>query len=204
MAPEVLFRRGRADDASAAAPLVYASGPAAFDYVFGARALELLRTSFERDEGIFGCTNHEVGVIDRRVVAVGAFYDASMLRRRAAGTARAIARLYGFGAAGVLVRALAVEALMPPPAEGELYVAHLGVDPPRRGQGVMTRMLERHVELARRRGYAAVTLDVARTNPGAHRLYERLGFRVVELRRSIAGEGAARVPDHHRMALELR
>src|SRR5690606_14446335 len=94
---ELLFRRGRAEDAPAAAPLMYASGPAAFDYVFGPKALALLESSFERDEGIFGCTNHEVGVLDRRVVAVGAFYDASMLRRRGPGTMRAIAREYGLG-----------------------------------------------------------------------------------------------------------
>jgi len=201
---ELLFRRGRAEDAPAAAPLMYASGPAAFDYVFGPKALALLESSFERDEGIFGCTNHEVGVLDRRVVAVGAFYDASMLRRRGPGTMRAIAREYGLGAPRVLVRALAVEALMPPPGEGELYVAHLGVEPALRGQGIMTRMLERNVELARKRGYEAMTLDVARNNPGARRLYERLGFRVIELRRSTAGEGAARVPDHYRMKLDFR
>jgi ribosomal protein S18 acetylase RimI-like enzyme len=44
---------------------------------------------------------------------------------------------------------------------------------------------------------------VARTNPGAQRLYERLGFRVIELRRSAIGEGRLHVPDHYRMLLDL-
>ncbi|HEY8430637.1 MAG TPA: GNAT family N-acetyltransferase [Sandaracinaceae bacterium] len=200
---ELSFRTGRPEDAATAAPLIHASGPAAFTYVFGERALELLTSCWERDEGIFGCGNHEVAVLEKRVVAVGAFYDDAMLRARTAGTATGIARVYGPAAPGVLLRAVRVAPLMPPPVEAELYVAHLAVEPALRGRGIMTRMLERRIEVARASGYRRMALDVARTNPGARRLYERLGFRVVELRRSTVGEGPLRVPDHYRMELDL-
>lgn len=202
-ATPISIRTGRPEDAARAAPLVYSSGPAAFDYVFGARALELLESSFERDEGLFGCGNHDVAELEGRAVGVGAFYDQAILRARSPGTMSAITRVYGLGAAAVLARAMWVAALMPAPAPGELYVAHLGVEPALRGHGVMTRMLERRIALARADDYRLLALDVARTNPGARRLYERLGFRVVELRRSTVGEGPARVPDHYRMELDL-
>lgn len=203
-AMEVTIRMGRPEDAARAAPLMYASGPAAFTYVFGERAIELLETCFERDEGLFGCGNHDVAEVDGRVVAVGAFYDEAILSDRTPGTATGIARVFGLRAPAVLLRAIEIAPLMPSPVAGELYVAHLGVDPALRGHGIMTRMLERRIAMAREADYRLVALDVARNNPGARRLYERLGFRVVELRRSRAGEGAARVPDHYRMELALR
>ncbi|MCZ7681812.1 MAG: GNAT family N-acetyltransferase [Sandaracinaceae bacterium] len=169
-ATPISIRTGRPEDAARAAPLVYSSGPAAFDYVFGARALELLETSFERDEGLFGCGNHDVAELEGRAVGVGAFYDHAILRARSPGTMSAIARVYGLGAPAVLARAMWVAALMPAPAAGELYVAHLGVEPALRGHGVMTRMLERRIALAREDDYRLLALDVARTNPGARRL----------------------------------
>ncbi len=199
----VVLRPGRPEDAAEAAPLMLSSGPEAFEYVFGPRAVELLEVCFEHDEGLFGCTNHDVAVLDGRVVAVGAFYDARSLAGRAAGSVAAITRFFGMGSPGVFMRGLLVESLMPPPGAGELYIAHLGVEPALRGQGVMTRMLEDRIARARASGYTQLALDVARTNPGARRLYERLGFRTIEHRRSALGEGRLHVPDHYRMILEL-
>jgi ribosomal protein S18 acetylase RimI-like enzyme len=199
---DIEVRPGRAEDASVVAPLMRASGPRAFDYIFGERSSDFLRSCFERDEGLFGCGNHEVAVLEGRPVAVGAFYDGAALRQRSLGTLAAIGRFYGVQAAGVLVRALELESMLPPPATGELYVAHLGVEPALRGRGIMSSMIERQIERGRAEGYAMMTLDVARTNIAMH-LYERLGFRVIELRRTTAGRGAARVPDHYRMVREL-
>lgn len=201
---EVVLRVGRPEDARAAAPLVLSSGPEAFEYVFGPRAIELVESCFEQDEGLFGCTNHEVAELDGAVVAVGAFYDVEKLRELNAPTVSAVTRMYGLGAPSVFMRGLLVESLMPPPEPGELYVAHLGVAPEQRRRGIMTRMLEERIARARGAGFDRVVLDVARTNPGAQRLYERLGFRVIELRHSAIGEGSSGVPDHYRMHLELR
>ncbi len=181
-----------------------ASGPEAFEYVFGPRAVELLDACFEQDEGLFGCSNHDVAVLDGRVVAVGAFYDASSLAARSKGTIRSVLRFAGRGAPRVFMRGVLVESLMPPPSSDELYVAHLGVDPEMRRRGVMTRMLEERIDRARASGFRQMALDVARTNPGAQRLYERLGFRVIQLHRSAIGQGRLHVPDHYRMVLALR
>lgn len=198
-----VYRAARAEDASPAAPLVYASGPSAFEHLFAPDPVRFLERCFARDAGLFGFGNHRVAELDGRVVAVGAFYDARTLRARTPGTVAAIVRTFGARSPRVLLRGARIESLLPPPGSGELYVAHLGVDLSVRGRGVMHGMLEERIAFARGQGYRRMSLDVARANP-ARRLYERLGFRVVELRRSTMGHGAQRVPDHYRMELELR
>jgi ribosomal protein S18 acetylase RimI-like enzyme len=45
-----------------------------------------------------------------------------------------------------------------------------------RGKGIGTRLLESVFDFARTEGFSSVRLDVVDTNPGARRLYERMGF----------------------------
>ena len=66
--------------------------------------------------------------------------------------------------------------------EGELFLDTLAVHPSSRGQGVGTRLLQAVLALARERGFDSVRLEVVDTNPGARRLYERLGFRAGKTR----------------------
>jgi ribosomal protein S18 acetylase RimI-like enzyme len=48
-----------------------------------------------------------------------------------------------------------------------------------RGRGLGSHILSRVEEDLRKRGFHSVTLNVARNNPGARRLYERHGYHVV-------------------------
>ena len=59
---------------------------------------------------------------------------------------------------------------------GELLMDGIVVDASSRGQGIGTRLFSGLTELAKERGYSTIRLDVIDTNPGARRLYERLGF----------------------------
>ncbi len=64
-----------------------------------------------------------------------------------------------------------------PYKEGELLMDGICVAKGARGQGIGSRLLEAVFEFARQNDYRTVRLDVVDTNPGARRLYERLGFR---------------------------
>ena len=59
---------------------------------------------------------------------------------------------------------------------GELLMDGIVVDPEYRGRGIGTQLFARLIEFARERAYVTIRLDVIDTNPGARRLYERLGF----------------------------
>jgi ribosomal protein S18 acetylase RimI-like enzyme len=201
---EVAFRPASPADVVAAVPLIYSSGPATFDYVFGRnRVSAFLRRAFEADEGEFSHRTHQVAVALGQVAAIGAAYDGRRMLAFTLAAARQILAFYGLiRGFGVIVRGLRVEAVIRPPKTRELYLAHLGVAPSLRGSGIGSRLVHRLLEQRDPKRHDHVTLDVATTNPRAEALYSRLGFRVTMLRRSRLANGEAVVADHRRMTLD--
>ncbi len=201
---QVRFRPARPEDATAAVPLIYSSGPAAFDYVFatsaGRDAPSFLHRCFVDGAGEFGWRNHWVGVANDQVVAVGAGYGADTKWMFMLAAARQILSHYGMRqGAAVIARGLRVESLIPPPDGDMHYLAHLAVVPELRGRGIGRALIDALIGTAREAGRRRVVLDVAASNPRAEALYRRAGFKVVSERRSRLAKAQARVPDHRRM-----
>ena len=139
------------------------------------------------------------------VVAAGAAWGHRSNPGFALAVARQILACYGpLVAAGVILRGLRIESVIPPPSRGLHYLAHLGVQPALRGQGVGGALIEHLLAQARAQGRAVAALDVAATNPRAQSLYERLGFQVTRERVSRLANAQARVSNHRRMELSLR
>jgi ribosomal-protein-alanine N-acetyltransferase len=64
----------------------------------------------------------------------------------------------------------------------ELHINNVAVRPESRRQGCAARLLEQVMDEALRRGATRATLEVRRSNIGALRLYDRLGFSVSGVR----------------------
>ena len=60
--------------------------------------------------------------------------------------------------------------------KGEIIIDGFVVRASMRGKGIGTRLLEAVFDFAQANGFEAVSLQVVDTNPGARRLYERMGF----------------------------
>lgn len=198
------FREAAAHDAPTTVPLIYSSGPAAFDYVFALSgrgdAQAFLQRAFVDGAGEFGWRNHVVAERDGVVVAVGAGYGGETARAFTLAAARQIFAHYGLRyAPGVIARGLKVERVIPPPARGMHYLAHLGVLPALRGQGIGKALIEDLMRRGVQQGRQRIVLDVAMSNPRAQALYERLGFVVTGERRSALANAQGAVPDHRRM-----
>lgn len=63
-----------------------------------------------------------------------------------------------------------------PHQTGTLLMDGIAVTKEARGQGVGTRLLETIFIYAQEQGFENIRLDVVNTNPGARKLYEKLGF----------------------------
>lgn len=199
-------RAARAADAAAAVPLIYSSGPDAFDFVFGthrASARAFLLHAFADGAGEFGFRNHVVGEVGGRIVAAGTGFDAAATAGFTLAAARQIARHYGWRAGGPIMRGLRTEQVIRPPAPGEHYLAHLGVAPDARGHGYGTELVAWLIARGREHGCACATLDVAADNPRAETLYARLGFRVRRVTESRLRNAHGHVPTQRRMELAL-
>lgn len=79
--------------------------------------------------------------------------------------------------AGAVWNARAGERLAPVARPGETDFRLLAVDPDFRGRGVGAALTEHLVELARSRGAVRLVMNSGPQMRGAHRLYEKLGFR---------------------------
>jgi ribosomal protein S18 acetylase RimI-like enzyme len=207
--PTVTFRAAEAGDAAQAVPLIYSSGPAAFDFVFShdrpGRALAFLEFAFAEGGGEFGFRNHVVALRGGALVAAGAAWDGGLALRFTAAAALQILRFYGpLRAWGVIVRGLRCEQVIRPPRADEYYVAHLGVRDELRGRGIGEALTRHLLASADPRRHRVAALDVAVTNPRAEALYARLGFRVDALVRSTLASRHHRVVDHRRMSRALR
>jgi len=199
------FRDATPADAADAVPLIYSSGPAAFDYVFDientAGAQEFLRFAYLQGAGEFGWRNHRVAEIGGQVAAAGAAFDGRDVLRFTIANSLQILRFYGpISAWGVMARGLRTEAIIRPPRAQEYYLCHIGVREELRGHGIGTRLMRNLLEGLDAGRHRCATLDVAVTNPRAQLLYERLGFVVSALRKSSLQNRLGRVADHYRMS----
>ncbi|MGM5484828.1 MAG: GNAT family N-acetyltransferase [Nanobdellota archaeon] len=64
----------------------------------------------------------------------------------------------------------------------ELKIDAVAVDEGQRGRGIGTKLIAKAREIAKRRSYKRLVLNVVNTNPKAERLYKRLGFRTINKR----------------------
>lgn len=115
-----IFRPAAIADIEAAVPLIFASGPAAFRYVFSVdheeQALDFLSYSFSRGDGEFGCDNHIVAEINGEVVAIGGWWHNGNNFPFMLSAIRHIVAFYGVAKAiGVLIRGLKIESVIKPP-----------------------------------------------------------------------------------------
>ena len=206
--PALTFRAASRADVADAVPLIYSSGPGAFDYVFnigGARdAQAFLRFAYLHGDGEFGWRAHRIAEMGGQVVAVGAAFDGRTVTRFTLAGALQIWGFYGaIRAWGVMVRGLRVEAIIRPPHAQEYYLCHLGVREEMRGRGIGAHFIGHLLEGLDAKRHRCATLDVAVTNPRAQLLYERLGFEVEALRASKLQNRRGRVADHYRMSRPL-
>lgn len=180
------FRPAEPRDAEQAVPLIYSSGPAAFDYVFkraGLSAEGFLHAAFVDGGGMFGYPRHWVGELGGKVVAAGTGYSGELNLRNMLTATRQIMLCYGpVSAVPVMFNGLRLEQIIQPPPKQTYYLAHLGVAEGVRGEGIGTRLVEHLLKLGRAAGFTQAALDVAASNPLAQALYERLGFAMVEER----------------------
>jgi ribosomal protein S18 acetylase RimI-like enzyme len=204
---DVQFRRGEPGDVDAAVPLIYSSGPKAFEFVFGDKkrgmAQDFLRYAFAKGGGEFGYDGHVVAVVDGKVVGTGVGFSKDVEFPYFVAAARQIISFYGLGAASIVRRGLAIERLFTQPKKGEHYIGHIGVSPELRSHGIGAKLMNHFIEKGAALGREAATLDVSVENPRAEALYERLGFRVTRQLISTLSNEYGTVPDHRRMELKL-
>ena len=171
--------------------LLHSSGPEMYDFIYshdGATALEYIKYEFLSGDGFCGYKYLTVAEIDGEVVGIASFYTQSMHLKMSRGTVKNVLAFYGdLPGLDVLSKAQHVGSVMRCPGDSEVYIANLGVRPDFRGSGVGSQLLNAKKQEAIDNKYKLMSLDVAVANSNAQKLYERLGFIVVEPNKIFSG-----------------
>lgn len=184
--PALTFRAARAEDAAAAAPLVYASGERELRFFLGVSSGEcvaFLRDAFALSAGRFSWRRHRVALdASGEIIGVLAAHDGRDMRADDPHIAWTLLRHFGLRrTVPMLLRGLVLEQELPKPKRSQTRVAHCAVAAAMRGTGVFSALFGD----ARRtgmRGLAGepdereIVLDVLVSNTRAAALYRRLGF----------------------------
>jgi ribosomal protein S18 acetylase RimI-like enzyme len=85
---------------------------------------------------------------------------------------------------------------------GSLYIGELDVHPDFRNRGIGGVMLSHAEEMARREGFARMSLTTTTINPAQH-LYTRHGFRIVDTKLDAEYERMTGIPGRVLMVREL-
>lgn len=204
--PPCQFRPATPQDAEAAVPLIYSSGPQAIDYGFPRHAKtqqDFLHFAFTDGQGFLGYQNHTVATLDDQVVGIAALYNLSAYLRLTLAHLWQLWRFYpAWKLTDLAVRGVHLTSLMPPPAQSMHYLAHFAVAKQFQSTGIGKCMLDYHRAQARALGRHQFALDVSVNNPRAQALYERYGFSVGKENR-FSGPGAA-VPNTRRLVLAIQ
>lgn len=160
------------------AALIYASAPDLFDLLWGRSAVGCLTKLVTRSHNRFSYRYVRVAEIDGQVLGAVLQVPAPALNDNsdypiALGTWKHLRLRLAY--ALLLDRILKHD--FPP---NSLYIANLAVASPHRGQGIGTRLLQQCIAAAAAQAsplYISVSID----NPRAQKLYESLGFEVVDV-----------------------
>ena len=202
--PNITLRPSQPQDMEQAVPLIYSSGPPAFDFAFCANApsqsVAFLKSAFVAGDSEFGYHQHTSAVLDDQVVGIGGIRFAHQNFRFTLAAARAIFRFYSpLAALGVVRRGLQIERILPPPKRNVGVIYQLGVAPVHQSKGIGRHLLRNLIDKIEAEGMARAALDVAVTNPRAQALYEREGFSIVAKHEGKLKSAFGHVGDHYYM-----
>ncbi|WP_243393415.1 GNAT family N-acetyltransferase [Leptospira perolatii] len=189
-------------DYERAIPLIYSSGPYAFDYVFlenGKTAQDFLRFAFRKRGNTFSYSNHAVACSDELVIGTIVHFEQPEFSFLSLGTAIAIMQFYGWNSFKVLLRGILMESLIQPPRRNRLYLGHIAVDEKFRRRGIGSDLIRFCQDKFGNRKILA--LDVSAVNDSACSVYRKFGFKEIEKRDF--KDRSAKIPSHFYMETNL-
>ena len=188
-----------------AVPLIYSSGPDAFEFVFKnskVSAIDFLKYAFVKEGGEFSYDNHYSLYQGDNMVGIGSVFDTKKAATFTKYDGLNILKFYGLKSLGTIRRGLQVEPIIQLPKTNEIVIAHLGIQPALRGQGLGTHLINSLMKKSNNKEDSRFILDVSEENPKAKKLYDRLGFITTKKNLSNLRNKFSYVPNHFRMELK--
>jgi len=180
------IRIAKIDDSTSIFEMIYSSGPDLYDFLYlssNKSAKEYIAFEFKSGRGFGGYQNVTVITDGNEILGTGCFYSGKAVKDLISGTIKNIFKFYGvFAGFKIIFRMRHIKLIIKEPLDDELYLSNFGVDKNMRGTGIGRYFLMEKIAEARDQGYRIISLDVSDQNPRAEKLYESLGFELIEIK----------------------
>lgn len=198
----IRLQASNAEEIDTAIPLIYSSGPDAFEYVFKTSKTDakgFLRHAYQKEGGEFSFKNHYSLYHQDQMVGIGSIFNAKRAAKFIYADVKNIIQHYKLNSGGVAMRGLKVEKIIKLPVQSEIAIGHLAIIPTLRGRGLGTILIQRLIAQLDPSDEQHLVLDVSEENPKAKALYERIGFQTTRRYASNLKNQYSYVPNHYRM-----
>ena len=128
---KIEFRKSNKSEVDQAVPLIYSSGPDAFEYVFKNTrvvATDFLKYAFVREGGEFSFRNHYSLYLNDQMIGIGSVFNAKEAGRFTLHDAFKILRFYKFHSFPTLKNGIKIERIIRLPHKNEIVLAHLAIE----------------------------------------------------------------------------
>ncbi len=178
----VEIRRGRPEDAKAAAKLIHSAAEEVITDLFGdgckTKANKFLVHAWHHGRGQYGYEFHWVAQYQSEVVGVITAWHTNLGHAFDRATLDSITAFFDIDESlDVLVKNQLISAELIPPQEHEWMLGHIAVAPAHRDKGIGRMLVSTMYQMAKQFDKSLVVLDVHVQNVPAIRFYQRLGFK---------------------------
>jgi ribosomal protein S18 acetylase RimI-like enzyme len=168
------------------AELIYQSAPEMFTFMFGSQVIAILTDLVQQSQNPFSYRHVRVAEAKHRILGIATLIAAKELNNKTDYRTRLSAwQQLRLKFTDYLILNRVVRHDYP---ANTFYIANLAVDPAHRGQGIGTQLLQRCIADATTAQADSVYISVDVHNPRAQKLYESLGFQVLETKKLYLGK----------------
>lgn len=204
----VTLRPAIAEDVDWAVPLLFATGPALFSYVFASppeQAIEILQKAFPRPQHAFSYEHTQVVEVQSQPAGLMVSYPGTLKRQAEEKMQQVMATIMPLRKLPkILVNLADLTRIKQDVAAQEYYILGLSISPEFRNQGLGTYLLQEAELESAAYDCPTLSLDVTYTNTAAKALFERRGYRVTCSKTTARFEQITRAGGIHRMSKSLQ
>jgi ribosomal protein S18 acetylase RimI-like enzyme len=207
MSHKIIIRPATADDAVVGAYLIYMTMSRMADYLLGSGDPEKAKTTlgrlFSQRQNRFSYLFSDIAEVDDQVAGLSLSYPSDVMRSLEIPMAVQLLGMLGLSEFISFVRNALPLSQIKEAGTGEQFINNVAVLPNFQGQGIGSQLLTFVEGKAKTAGLGICSLCVETENVHARRLYERIGYRVID---TIEFEQLSRVIGYkgfHRMAKVL-
>jgi len=199
----VTTRPAIATDVDWAAPLIFATGPALFSYIFASpsdQAQAILRQAFVYPQHAFSYEHTQVVEMEGQPAGLMVSYSGSLKRQADEKVHQVMARILPLlKLPKILINLADLTRIKQDVAANDYYILGLSILPEFRNRGLGSYLLAQAEEQSRTYQCHELCLDVTYTNTKARNLFERAGYRVACSKTTPRFEQMTRAGGVHRM-----